>query len=31
MDTPRKTYTPEFKLKVVLESMQREVVLQRKS
>lgn len=24
MDTPRKTYTPEFKLKVVLESMQRD-------
>jgi transposase len=24
MDTPRKTYTPELKLKIVLESMQRD-------
>jgi transposase-like protein len=24
MDTKRKSYTPEFKLKVVLESMQRD-------
>src|SRR6266576_5618519 len=26
MDTPRKSYTPEFKLKVVLESMQRDTM-----